>query len=769
MVFGTIGFGFSASGSGGGGGGLTSITANNGLTASTISNTQLGGALIKNTIITNASLYNLSITGALDGNGLLKVTNSAVTFFEDATTHAIRADGNSGIGIYASSADNYGVYGTSKNSIGVKAQSTNNFSLSATGNYITAGYFQVDNTSAGVLDVIRIVRLDSVSAQGVGISLETSTVGGSPQVSNRIVSNFTDINFASRTSQLQIRSLNNAVESTTLTLKGTGQLQLNKYVSGAFSGTAVNSLSIDALGNVITSSLSSTITADSGLTKTVNNIQLGSTTTTGSPILQNTYLNLGNFGFTINGGASATYNLLIQNTGVTKAEIIIDSTAFVMQTTTNATTTISGLDITSSFGGAGAIRRTDTSTGLYTGLYYLGNKVGWNVTDGITQFEYEFPPAPYVANSMLTDIVGDGVLSWTPITVITADNGITKTLNNVQLGSATTSGSSITASRYINVAGFGVQFRNTQFNTTTIYGGGLVMANNAGQTVLGITSTGTTAALTTTQASTNTVVTNFYIVRETTGTSANGIGQAIEYFTEADNNTNASSTKLISKWTTAAFATRTSQFEITSVNNGAPESPTFTLKGTGQLQLNNYGVGTFLNGGIYNLQVDASGNVFEGTGTLNKFGSWYHSLTQTALVNTPTPMRYNTIDISSGVSIVNDISGNPTKITVSLAGTYNIQFSAQMNRTAGGSTEFLYIWLRTNGVDVPFSNTQITFGNNTDYTVQAWNFFAQLAAGENAQIMWAVTDIRIQIPAIVPNLPIPTPATPSVILTVTRI
>lgn len=151
------------------------------------------------------------------------------------------------------------------------------------------------------------------------------------------------------------------------------------------------------------------------------------------------------------------------------------------------------------------------------------------------------------------------------------------------------------------------------------------------------------------------------------------------------------------------------------------------------------------------------------------YGSWYDSLTQTALVNTPTAMQYNVPDFAIGISVVNDTFGKPTKITATNTGIYNVQFSAQTYRTAGGTTEKLWIWLRINGVDVPYSSTQITFKDNNNYAVAAWNFFAPLTAGSNCQIMWAVTDVRIQLAAIVPTLVPVVPETPSVILTVTRL
>jgi len=92
-----------------------------------------------------------------------------------------------------------------------------------------------------------------------------------------------------------------------------------------------------------------------------------------------------------------------------------------------------------------------------------------------------------------------------------------------------------------------------------------------------------------------------------------GMGSSINFQLLSSTYAFRDSNKIISKWTDATNATRTSQFEITSVNLGAAESTIFTLKGTGQLLLNKYGIGTFVNSPAYSLGVDASGNVIEFT------------------------------------------------------------------------------------------------------------------------------------------------------------
>jgi len=95
--------------------------------------------------------------------------------------------------------------------------------------------------------------------------------------------------------------------------------------------------------------------------------------------------------------------------------------------------------------------------------------------------------------------------------------------------------------------------------------------------------------------------------------TVDGFGASIDFRLMTDPSVFPISNKLISKWSTADNATRVSQFEITGVKAGT-ESTIFTLKGNGQLQLNNYTLTTFDGAVVKVLGVDASGNVFTTTG-----------------------------------------------------------------------------------------------------------------------------------------------------------
>jgi len=145
-----------------------------------------------------------------------------------------------------------------------------------------------------------------------------------------------------------------------------------------------------------------------------------------------------------------------------------------------------------------------------------------------------------------------------------------------------------------------------------------------------------------------------------------------------------------------------------------------------------------------------------------RYGSFYDTTTQTAAaINTAYGMTFDSTAYTRGVTI-----GTPTsRVYVDRHGVYNIQFSAQLDKTSGG-TAFVYIWFRFNGVDEPNSATQIRIQGNNAETVAAWNFVREMNAGDYFEIMWSVDDTNVILlasPAVAP-----VPAIPSVILTVTN-
>ena len=144
-----------------------------------------------------------------------------------------------------------------------------------------------------------------------------------------------------------------------------------------------------------------------------------------------------------------------------------------------------------------------------------------------------------------------------------------------------------------------------------------------------------------------------------------------------------------------------------------------------------------------------------------RYGSFYDTTTQTAAaINTAYAMTYNTVDLSQGVT-----RGSPTsRIYVDRPNVYNVQFSAQVDKTAGG-VALVWIWLRKNGVNVPDSAGQIRIQGNNAEILAAWNYIIQLNDGDYIELMWEVDDTSVILladPASAVH-----PSVPSVILTVT--
>lgn len=144
-----------------------------------------------------------------------------------------------------------------------------------------------------------------------------------------------------------------------------------------------------------------------------------------------------------------------------------------------------------------------------------------------------------------------------------------------------------------------------------------------------------------------------------------------------------------------------------------------------------------------------------------RYGTFYDTTTQTAAaINTAYAMTFNTTDLSQGVTL-----GSPTsRVYVDRPNVYNIQFSAQLDKTAGGDA-LIWIWLRKNGTNVPASAGQVRVQGNNSELLAAWNYVIQLNAGDYIELMWEVDDTSIQLlydPATAVH-----PSVPSVILTVT--
>ena len=132
------------------------------------------------------------------------------------------------------------------------------------------------------------------------------------------------------------------------------------------------------------------------------------------------------------------------------------------------------------------------------------------------------------------------------------------------------------------------------------------------------------------------------------------------------------------------------------------------------------------------------------------------------VANAENLMSFNNTGISNGVSVVTN-GTTLSRITMSTAGVYNIQFSAQLNQTTGGAHN-AFIWLKKNGTTVANTAGDTRIAGNGDRIMAAWNYIVSAAAGDYYELAWASSDTNVLLDYVAAAAPVP--AIPSVILTV---
>jgi len=155
--------------------------------------------------------------------------------------------------------------------------------------------------------------------------------------------------------------------------------------------------------------------------------------------------------------------------------------------------------------------------------------------------------------------------------------------------------------------------------------------------------------------------------------------------------------------------------------------------------------------------------------TQKAVGSFYDLFTQTCAPGGIEAMQLNASEsFNNGVGVNLDTFSKPTMFVVGNTGVYNVVFSAQLNRTSGGSAQIVSIWLRKNGVDVPNTATHVSVQANAGKLVASWNFFVDMTPSDTIQIMWSQNG-AIQLLSEPEDLVLPHPAIPSVIVTINQV
>jgi hypothetical protein len=149
----------------------------------------------------------------------------------------------------------------------------------------------------------------------------------------------------------------------------------------------------------------------------------------------------------------------------------------------------------------------------------------------------------------------------------------------------------------------------------------------------------------------------------------------------------------------------------------------------------------------------------------NPYGAFQDGTDQTA-ANTTTAyaITFDTTDFSNGVTL-----SNSSRLNVSQAGLYNLQFSIQFKNTTNDGQD-VDVWFRKNGTNIANSNSRFHLSQrksagDPSHLIAALNFFVSLAANDYVEIMWRTTSTSVSIEHFAADTSPTRPAVPSVIAT----
>ena len=148
--------------------------------------------------------------------------------------------------------------------------------------------------------------------------------------------------------------------------------------------------------------------------------------------------------------------------------------------------------------------------------------------------------------------------------------------------------------------------------------------------------------------------------------------------------------------------------------------------------------------------------------------SAYSNTDQTGSVSVATAVKIENTDFSAGISIANDGSGNPTRITFAAAGTYALAPSIQFKNTDTNDHDATF-WFRLNGTNIDNSASVVNIPKAADGGAMFAQIviYEQVTAAQYIEIMWLPENVAVTLDFTAAGAI--APAIPSVILAAERI
>jgi len=161
-------------------------------------------------------------------------------------------------------------------------------------------------------------------------------------------------------------------------------------------------------------------------------------------------------------------------------------------------------------------------------------------------------------------------------------------------------------------------------------------------------------------------------------------------------------------------------------------------------------------------------STFEASRSIVPRGAFQNDADQTfGAANTPTVVAFSTVDSAYGFSLASN------KVTITNAGTYNVQFSLQFANMDSQIHE-VTVWLRKNGTDITGTGSKYavvsSHGGVDGYLIAVANFFIDVAASDYIELVVSTTSTQVYLERYTASTsPFTRPSIPSSVITFTLV
>ena len=171
---------------------------------------------------------------------------------------------------------------------------------------------------------------------------------------------------------------------------------------------------------------------------------------------------------------------------------------------------------------------------------------------------------------------------------------------------------------------------------------------------------------------------------------------------------------------------------------------------------------------IGSLTKTAVTNALNYTPVANDFGSFYDTAKQITPITTASVVKFNFMNFANNITITNNSSGLPTRITVNNGGLYNVKYTLQFIKTDGANDE-VSVWIRRNSSAYANTNNTYTITGLGIKNMISNSFFIELGDNDYVEIYFSLKNINTILVSSNPQLTPSRPATPAAVVSIQRI